>query len=157
MVILSNETWTILDWCRNYQKNGPYKQGVSERFLIGLYQVYQGFEWQGSASADESFAAAALHFTMVAEYFGIHLTLPTDLRNVRHIKDSHTILMNLSRAAQMVIYGKYHNNTGRKSRFSSDRLCTVLTELVGSLLSHIEPNKRLDAIETAASIMGGKL
>ena len=147
-------------WCREYETWTPYPADALRRFAIGFYQIYQGIEWQGSDSADESFAAAAIHLMIVGEKLklGIEAYTYLNFSLIPWEKDPFRVLIHtLSKAQCHLIYSTNAKNVTRRSRYSEDILSSSLAYAVKDLFGLIEPIKRPLAIETATTIMTGRL
>jgi len=147
-------------WCSEYDKVNKYPADTMRRFSIGVYQIYQGMEWLGSASSDESYAAAAIHFIIVGE----RLSLCTEQYLKRGIKSLvwkkqpwKALLYHISKAQGQIVYSTNTDNIKRKSRYSPEILESHLSECIGLCLGLIAPDKREEAIKTAISIMTGVL
>ena len=157
------ETTDLIDlqiWCRDYHRNTKYPSGLERRFAIGFYQIYQGMEWKNSASADESWAAAACHFLMVGEHLnlGIEQHLPRDIITWSKTSFTDALLHDLSLAQQHIVYATNPSKIKRKSRYNPEILEKTLANVIGMCLGgRIRPNNRSKAIYDATSIMAGVL
>lgn len=158
--IETNDFLTLCEWCKWYHKHsGVLTQPLPQRFLIGQYQVFQARQWgKDCPAAWQGYAAAAMHFIMVAETMelgvedglGLHFDRESyDLcLNTNYVRPTSwgTVLDNLCGCAQMIIYYDAHSSTSnRKSRYSAKRTEDHLTELVRAMLALIPGKKRAKA------------
>jgi len=150
-------------WCRDFYRTTKYPSDEMRRFAIGFYQLYQGIDWGNSASADESYAAAAIHFLVIGEMLNLDIETyaPTELRVLVYSRSTSlymSLLRNLSKAQAMLVYMTNDENVvNRKSRYNPDTLASCLGEAVRLCFRLIRPLDRAKAIETATQIMTGVL
>lgn len=157
----------LFSWCRDYEKNNKFPTDILKRFAIGIYQIHQGIDWsvsrhhsfQDSTNKEESFAAAALHFIMVAERLSLDIDKVIDEINFtkwpkRSIGEcSMRILRNISKAQQQLFYANPSNKTKRRDRYKEDDLRRAIASLVLDLTSCIEPENRSYAFYLAMEVM----
>ena len=103
--------------CRNEIRAGKYSVSIHQRFIIGMYQIYQGMEWKGTDSSGESFMSAIFHWLVVCEEAKLEIEnyISKDISKwgEGYVSDIEFILAQ-SKVAQMLNY--YSGGTGRASR-----------------------------------------
>lgn len=149
----------IFWWCKDYEERNKFPATILNRFAIGFYQISQGIAWKdGGRNKYESYAAAALHFCMVA----VRLELPVDDNMEIKLKDfpvkfiEHSaveLLYNLSAAQQQLFYASPSNKTQRASRYNKDKLARCLGEAIIILIGLIPVEYRSDCFELSSTIM----
>ena len=163
----TTDIFELVEWCQEYRKS-PRCNTIDpmRRFAIGFYQIYQGMKWRGTASEDESFAAAFMNFLMVIDLLDLHIEesmkgdlLNWGLSNIRcySLNFHEDLLYTLSHAQQMLVY--YSDRTGikRRDRYDKNILTTELVIAIGILIDRIPKNKRAEAIFNATSVLTGEL
>ncbi len=139
----------LIEWCRLYQQGGTVPQPKHIRFGIGIYQITQGMSWHISSPVRwQSFCAAAMHFTMCAEAYGLSLEpwLPDTLAEISDQTGSEpwsNLLLSVGKAQQQVIYHPdISGASNRKSRFKPEDLRFHLMTLVERCFSMTPPDYR---------------
>ncbi len=161
--IETNDANVLALWCRDYNQFGPHQVGFKDRFSIGIYQIYQGIEWNDKASEYESFAAAAIHMICAAESLNLELDLPRLIDDNFHRSKNYIDWMeftkHLSRAQQHIFYRQVSAKNGyhRKSRYNPVLLTSDLSYLVNKLFGMIPRGQRMIAAYYATEIMSGRL
>lgn len=137
----------LIEWCRLYQQGGTVPQPKHIRFGIGIYQITQGMSWHISSPVRwQSFCAAAMHFTMCAEAYGLSLEpwLPDTLAEISDHTGSEPwrdLLLSVGKAQQQIIY-KLAEESSRKSRFKPEDLRFHLMTLVENCFAMTPPDYR---------------
>lgn len=115
----------LIAWCKQYQSSGSVPQPRNIRFGVGVYQITQGMSWKiASPVRWQSFCAAAMHFIMCAEAYGVslHDSLPEQLHELPEASGSnlwHDLLLAVGKAQQQVIYHPDISSAStRASRFN---------------------------------------
>jgi len=160
--IVTDDTMQLLAWCREYGREGPYRQNPVQRFAIGIYQIAQGMKWRGAkknacaSPRHESYAAACIHFLVALEELEVDVWehLPHKLTEVSD--DSgffvwETLMFQISSAQRMISYSVHYKSTNTKwaARFDKDVLSLHTAEAVKILLSFIPSTKRKAALYDA--------
>lgn len=155
--IHTNDLIELSQWCRRYQLDGHIMpQPVAVRFLIGMYQIQQAIEWRSGPAAEQGYAAAVLHFLMVAEAFdlGIEQHLTPDLRDVDDVCPPwDRFWAEVCKAAQMLVYEQHSVGSTRKSRVNRDSLCLHLGNVIRWLLVRIPCDQRAQRLHDETVIV----
>lgn len=156
-----SEIIDLLDWARCLDRYGPNKCNPVRRLAIGVYQLHQGVDWQGTSSEYESYAAAAIHICASAESFDIPIEEALSCRVVSDIKfgggSDALLLYNISKFTSQIVYATNSSSIRRKNRFDSRVAANAAAAIVEMLLGKIPPAKREQAIYEAMEIMVGVL
>jgi hypothetical protein len=156
----TNDFVTLCEWCKWYHKySGVLTQPLPQRFLIGQYQIFQARQWgKDCPAAWQGYAAAAMHFIMVAETMELAIDeemclyfdrethdLRLDTNGVQQVSWG-TVLDNLCGCAQMLIYYDAHSvKSNRKTRYSAPKTQAFLGTLARAMLALIPRKKRAKA------------
>lgn len=157
----------LITWVREYERATKFPVDILRRFAIGIYQIHQGIDWSVSrhhsfndtTNKEESYAAAALHFLMVAERLSLNVDTMIDEIHFKHWPKrsmhecSLSILRNISKAQQQLFYADKTNKTKRRDRYNEDALRRALASLIIDLTSLIEPDNRSYAFYLAMEVM----
>jgi len=150
-------------WCRNYQTIGTVPQPRHIRFSIGVYQITQGMSWQiASPVRWQSFCAAAMHFIMCAEAYGVSLSgdMPETLEEFPEATNApwYDLLMAIGKAQQQIIYHpSISSGSSRASRFSERHLQFRLWTLVKSCFAMTPQGYREQGCLDEMKILTGDL
>ena len=151
----------FLDWARCLDRYGPNKCDPVRRLAIGVYQLHQAIDWQGTSSEYESYAAAAIHIAASAESFDIPIEEALSGGVIADIKfgpTSDTVLLyHLSKFTAQIVYATNPSSIRRKNRFDSRVAASAAASIIEILLGRIPPAKREQAIYEAMEIMVGVL
>ncbi len=150
----------LLTWCFCYQRNAKVYNPREVRFAIGFYQISQGMSWRiGSPVRWQSFCAAAMHFIMCAEAYGLHLDMPVSLEDLPETwKGWEHLLLTLGKAQQQIVYaGVSSQNSTRVSRFSAAALHLHLSEAVEQCFALAPPLYRERGCHDEMKILLGDL
>lgn len=162
--VCADNIFDLMWWCKYYEEQNKFPATILNRFAIGFYQIHQGMLWKdGGVNKYESYAAAILHFIMVA----VRLNLPIDEQLEISFKEygskfihssAEDLLCKLSCCQQQLIYGcNTANKTKRKSRYDKDKLAKNLGEVIKILMEIIPAEYRIECFEKASSIMTREL
>lgn len=157
--------YDIIIWCRDYDRNNKFPQDTLTRFAIGFYQIHQGIGWgDRGVNKYEGFAAAAIHFFIVAERLGLSnldASLEIKLTEFPEIdywgETAKRLLFNLSVAQQQVMYGAKQYKTQRKSRFDKSKAAGALGKVLCDLIGLIPTKLRTQAFNVASMVMTKEL
>ena len=159
--------YTLYNWTQYHFRHGNAVVTVPQRFGIGIYQISQAMEWKrellgATDQVYECFASAALHFLGVfsmRNYTETNLLVSYNLLDIDfHVFLPEIVLLNIGKAQQMLHYLYVIEKTAqRKKRFNVIALKRSLEFLYIHCLSCIPKEKRLKALQSACSIMTGRL
>lgn len=157
--------YDLVCWARDYDRNNHFPVDTLRRFSIGFYQIHQGYEWKdGGINKYEAFAAAVIHFIIVAERCklnidpDLHLKLDEFEEMKLEGKSGTNLLVALSAAQQQIIYNYSANKVcNRASRYDPSKLVISLAKAIYILISLIPKQYRADAFYAATSIMTKEL
>lgn len=161
--VTATNIYDLQYWCRDYNRRNKFPADNLKRFAIGFYQIHQGMSWQDNGpNKYESFAAAILHFIMVAEKLELQLDgINSDTMKyamyvpIRHI--AYELLQNLSAAQQMLFYSNPTNKTKRSSRYDKNKLDSFLVYSITHLIKAIPVHMRTECFYLASKIMTDEL
>lgn len=162
----STNVLECLNWCRVYNQFDLYPVDEIKRFAIGIYQIFQGLDWENIKDQDnrnESFASACIHFMLCSERLNLSIEafITSDFELLHtYLIDYRNLLYHISRAQQMLFYGvraKQQRTERHKARYKEIQLTKDMVEIVSILMGSIVSAQRQQAIEDATTIMVGKL
>ena len=167
--IRTNNLLKLLNWARQYQREGTMPQPIGMRFGIGLYQVGQAKGWDNGPAAWQGYAAAALHWFMVSEYFKLPMEtdLPIELDktgswpDIRTIQGYYpgdtTVLHCVCKAQQMLVYAIHCEASNRKNRYDPQVFSSYLARLITSMIVMIPQEYRATAFHDEMQILVGDI
>ncbi len=150
----------LLEWCHEYQFTGIVPQPKQMRFAIGIYQISQGMSWKVASPVRwQSFCAAAMHFIMTAEAYGIRVTLPETLDEIdAGFSGWDNLLIKIGKAQQQVVYSLHEASlSSRASRYDIFTLGERLYDLVTACFSLTPPAYREQGCFDEMKILTGDL
>lgn len=162
--ITPRSTEHLTDWCRTYQFRGTVPQPGNIRFGIGVYQITQGMSWEiGSPVRWQSFCAAAMHFIMCAEAYGVSVAawLPEQMSEIPEATGDgiwRNLLMAVGKAQQQIIYHpSISAGSTRASRFKPEILRSLLWNLTENCFALTPGNYREQGCFDEMKILLGDL
>lgn len=154
-------TEELRQWARDYHKNNHHPCGTIHRYAIGLYQIGQAYDWVGTPSEYESYAAACIHIIAACESLDIPLELYLSMSKVETLPFGKGPLLDhtIYRLQAQIFYGEkaVRQEYKRKGRFDPLSAAILEARVVLELLGRIPPKKRIQAIYEAMEIMTGIL
>jgi hypothetical protein len=165
--IYPTDIYEIIIWAVDYDKRNRFPVDTLKRFAIGLYQIHQGMHWKDNGpNKYESFAAAAVHFIIVAERCDLKVDkaeeMPVKLKEFpRMCINIHApeLLYNISGAQAMLMYNQAYsgNKTKRMSRYNPEILEERLSKIVRILICCIPLEFRTECFNLSTKIMTKEL
>lgn len=149
----------LSDWISEYARWGNFPVSPLQRFSIGTYQIGQALKWKGEDSANESWAASALHFIACIRLMnsGIAQDVPRKLTEfVQATYDPACHMLDLVLAQQIVFYGNSAVKS-RAQRFSEKKLITVMGKLIRRTIWIIPREKRVAAFTHAIAVLTNEI
>jgi hypothetical protein len=151
----------VLGWCKWYQRNNNFRRDPAERFIIGMYQLLQGFSYSGTEASHEGFISTALNFLMCSEDLGIpveqHLSRDVFKGDSKSVTDR-DFLMAQAKFAQMINYGyimKKSNSVTRRSRFDKNVAAIAMATCINYCVHKVPTSKIRKGMEEAVDILVG--
>jgi hypothetical protein len=151
----------FIDWARALQLRGPYPANTIRRYAIGIYQLYQAYDWSGTTEEHESNAAASIHILAAAEsldipleqFLRIHLLVDIPYRK----RDDGMLLYHISKLQGQLVYGTNSPGIRRKSRFNRNIAGPSLAYIIEELLGRVPVHERTYYLYSAMETMTGEL
>lgn len=172
----SDDLFEFCEWTSWYSKYGPYTTSANVRFGIGVYQLGQAIDWEGTESEWESYAAAAVHMLGAGAVAGWslddifmivydHIRHLYDHKQIRDLSKPECEMKNWKSLMHMVARAQrnFHYwlttspDLDRASRYNKKQLQSDIGWLVWYCLLVIPSGKRKQAILDATTIMAGRL
>lgn len=151
----------LQEWCRELHKSTHHPCDSVHRYAIGLYQIGQAYDWVGTPSEYESYAAACIHIIASCESLEIPLESYLHVSNLEKLpfgKDD-TVHLNIYKLQAQIFYGEktLRRSYRRSTRFNRGTAALLEAKIIKELMGRIPPAYRRQAIYEAMEIMVGVL